>query len=38
MAVMSIRIDDSNRKALMKLSEFSFSEWNNEEDEIYNNL
>lgn len=80
MSVMSIRIDDSKRKALkviaslegktiggivteliedyvhrnkkkilelsekenlseiMKMSEYSFMEWDNEEDEIYNNL
>ena len=80
MSVMSVRIDDSKRKALkiiasiegksmggiieelienyidekkdvlinlsesenlkefMKMSEFSFSEWDNEEDEIYNTL
>ncbi len=73
MGVMSVRIDDSKRKAikviaslegktisgivgeliedyihkksavlreseLMKLSESSFAEWDNEEDEIYNNL
>jgi hypothetical protein len=25
-------------KSEMKISEFSFSEWNNEEDEIYNTL
>ena len=27
-----------NLKELMKMSESSFSEWNNEEDEIYNTL
>ena len=27
-----------NLKELMKMSEFSFSEWDNQEDDIYNNL
>ena len=30
--------ESENLKELMKMSEFSFSEWNNEEDEIYNTL
>ena len=30
--------DSENLKEIMKMSEFSFSEWDNEEDEIYNTL
>lgn len=30
--------EGENLKELMKLSEYSFSEWNNEEDEIYDSL
>ena len=30
--------ESENLKELMKMSEFSFSEWDNEEDEIYNSL
>ncbi len=30
--------ESENLKEIMKMSEFSFSEWNNEEDEIYNTL
>ena len=30
--------ESENLKELMKMSEFSFSEWDNEEDEIYNAL
>ncbi|MDZ7724634.1 MAG: hypothetical protein U5R06_17965 [candidate division KSB1 bacterium] len=30
--------ESENLKEIMKMSEFSFSEWDNEEDEIYNTL
>ena len=30
--------ESENLKELMKMSAFSFSEWDNEEDEIYNTL
>ena len=30
--------EKENLNNIMKLSEASFTEWNNEEDEIYNNL
>ncbi len=30
--------EKENLKEIMKLSENSFAEWDNEEDEIYNNL
>jgi len=30
--------ESENLKEVMKMSEFSFSEWDNEEDEIYNTL
>ena len=30
--------ENKNLEEIMKMSEFSFSEWDNEEDEIYNSL
>ena len=35
---MSELLEKENLKEIMKLSEASFAEWDNEEDEIYNSL